>query len=233
MKKIRRNIFIIVFCAVILASGVIGYVWASAYLDKTENSNIIKVDKYEYQYNVYPETTTDRITVSAELKTTNGEKTPGGYMSAQARLYDQNGTLVSSSELFYENNSISELTMTTYLDTSEYDSTYWAQGMFDICEHARSYVTVYDSCAINGTDEVPAFGDYGITDNGETYGSGIMAEVCGEFPDLIEAKGDSGKVGYIRNNDLIYNVTTLSLYDLNGNIVDTFTFNSEKEDAVD
>ena len=42
---------------------------------------------------------------------------------------------------------------------------------------------------------------YGITDNGETYGSAILRHVFGRYPDWIMAIASNGEEGYIDAND--------------------------------
>lgn len=42
---------------------------------------------------------------------------------------------------------------------------------------------------------------YELTDDGETYGSGLDAEQCGYAPDWMLAQGTNGSEGYIKTAD--------------------------------
>lgn len=79
-------------------------------------------------------------------------------------------------------------------------------------------------------DEVNA---YPITDNGQTYGCLPDAQQMGCLPDLIYAVGDHGVRGFLKRADhVVENVVgekkTVALYDLKGNVVDSFTFFADK-----
>ena len=79
---------------------------------------------------------------------------------------------------------------------------------------------------------------YPVNQSGESYGSGLLAEIVGEEPDLIEAIGVNGIVGYVRAEELEadYDVppeedVIISVYDLDGLVVDTFVLNGREMDG--
>ena len=78
---------------------------------------------------------------------------------------------------------------------------------------------------------------YAVNFNNETYGSGLSASTLGYFPDLISAIGSGGAEGYIRAEDLERNSiqelgagsssSTIPVYDLDGECIDTFAIITE------
>ena len=88
-------------------------------------------------------------------------------------------------------------------------------------------------------------GEYPKTADGKTYGPSMLYKVVGEEPDLILVEGDNGKEGFITAEDrdptahlktpeevVEYFKThpsgerTVPVYDLEGNVIDTFTFHT-------
>lgn len=72
-------------------------------------------------------------------------------------------------------------------------------------------------------------GQYPVNVHGETYGSGLLYEIVGEEPDLIEAVGTDGTEGYVRTEELhpFYDVEEgedllIPLYDVNGEEIGSF-----------
>lgn len=52
----------------------------------------------------------------------------------------------------------------------------------------------------------PNYPDYPVNENGETFGSGLDAASLEAEPDLIQAYGVDGTVGYVKSKDLIGDV---------------------------
>jgi len=77
-------------------------------------------------------------------------------------------------------------------------------------------------------------GTYPKNNKGETYGSIIMESIVGAEPDLISVVGDKGIPGYIRNSAQRHavNGTVLDVQDLDGNVIDTFTFVSQENQVA-
>ena len=79
---------------------------------------------------------------------------------------------------------------------------------------------------------------YPVNQYGESYGSVLLAEVIGEEPNLILAVGINGISGYVRADELKadYDVApeddvAISVYDLDGVVIDTFILNGCDADA--
>ncbi|MGE9875779.1 hypothetical protein ACQQ9V_07635 [Hornefia butyriciproducens] len=86
-----------------------------------------------------------------------------------------------------------------------------------------------------------------VKEKGETYGLGIYEDAIGGEPDLIQAVGINGKIGYVRSEDFETKNGTpkeaaensisdgedkkeyISLYDLEGNVIDRFEIESRVE----
>ena len=88
-------------------------------------------------------------------------------------------------------------------------------------------------------------GEYPKTADGKTYGPSMLYKVVGEEPDLILVRGDNGMSGFVTAEDrdptahlktpeevVEYFKThpsgerTVPVYDLEGNVIDTFTFHT-------
>lgn len=83
---------------------------------------------------------------------------------------------------------------------------------------------------------------YPVNEQGETYGSMLLANVVNEVPDLISAKSANGISGYIRADDLrpakigkaspatcSDEPDTIPLYDLNGAVIGSFEIGENEE----
>lgn len=75
---------------------------------------------------------------------------------------------------------------------------------------------------------------YPRTADGKTYGKLPDAQKVGYLPDLIMVIGEQGNSGYITKEDHDikgdrYEKRTVPVYDLNGNIIDSFTFESSDD----
>ena len=60
---------------------------------------------------------------------------------------------------------------------------YSDEGMTEVIEHEKT--------------------DYGVNENGQTFGSALSATYVEDMPDLVLAIGDHGKEGYIYLSDLL------------------------------
>lgn len=123
---------------------------------------------------------------------------PTGYMAAKARLYDDDGNLVTYTGWSYNTYpAASELQSATY---------YVSSGEY----YSRGRVKLYNG---NGYTEFDAYISpvmqplrTGISiqrnQNGELYGSELLLSEFGIQLDLISAKNSQGIVGYVRASDL-------------------------------
>ena len=99
-----------------------------------------------------------------------------------------------------------------------------------------------DLRAVNQLEEVKAFP---VNENGDTYGTVRTAKLVGYKPDLIAAVGNGGVEGYERMDDMRPNITSeadieayyeklendpdIPLYDMNGNVIGTFTIGGNED----
>lgn len=235
MRKLRKKVITSSLIAAMLAIGTCISASALAHSDWTTTG---KINGYSYSYRASLSTNSGSATAYTTIKTSNGAYPPGGYMGAQARLYNANdGTLTDCNEMYYENNSTNSVTDTI---TVAVRGTSYSQGLVAICYDAGNHdyhiwatepTTYGSSYSMSQTNNIPD--DYEINKSGETYGSGLMYSECNEFPDLISAEGINGVIGYVRNDDLVKTPKDLEdsqtgkgryvpVYDLNGNQVDLF-----------
>ncbi len=170
------------------------------------------------------------------------------YLAYQARLYTLSGLSASSKV---------EKSTTTYLPVVKTSAWYGDQAT------SRGWVEYHQTNGTGGTmflNPSPTISknrfaaveecileslkgslsetfQYPVNQSGESYGSGLMAEIVGEEPDLIEAVGVNGICGYVRAEELEadYDVppeedVIISVYNLDGLEVDTFVLNGRETD---
>lgn len=74
-----------------------------------------------------------------------------------------------------------------------------------------------------------ANGAYPRNTSGETYGSVLSRYIVGKNPDLIAVVGDNEISGYVYTRQWLFPTKDfIDVYDLNGNIIDQFTFNTDR-----
>ncbi|MET3207360.1 UNVERIFIED_CONTAM: hypothetical protein ABIC26_000294 [Paenibacillus sp. PvR008] len=133
------------------------------------------------------------------LVTTNsGDPVPMGYMGVQGRLYNSENSLIRSTDWKYTTKSTSGIQVQTdYLSASGNYYSYGAVDLYNGNGYTRSYAykTSIGTQSIGGSS-------YDVNENGETYGSGVMAAKTGVDPDLIASVGIDGTSGYVRSEDL-------------------------------
>ena len=175
-----------------------------------------------------------------------------GYAGTNAFLFRSTGQLVKSTGMMYL--SSASPSAHNFISTTE-PGVYYAQGLVSIATDYSSgsytYSTYNTPQTTRQTYTVASTSNlstsYKITNNNETYGSGILADILGEYPDLLEAVGTNGNNGYVRYDDLVYtpsspeeaiiyseSIKNLSIpvYDLEGNIIDSFEFFTEDENNI-
>lgn len=212
-------------------------------------------EKNEYQYTyqfrsgmaIYPH----GAYATAYVKSKNGAPIMAGYVGTNAFLFKSNGDLKKSSGMSY--NSYASSSIQRYTSTTD-SGTYYARslvkfytGTYDnngpIYNIYNTPPTTFQSYSSNSvtppetTELLNLPNEYSINFNGETYGSALIADITGQYPDLIAAEGINGIRGYVRFEDLDYSPTSIKdaiehatilentiipIYDINGNIVDTF-----------
>lgn len=162
-------------------------------------------------------------------------------------MYFSNGILSKSTGMQYTEKYM--VGMTWYTDFSTLSGKYYAKSQvafyngngYDRFDVNKSPNATYQSTKSSTleTDKLEVFA-YKVNENGETYGSELYAEVCGETPDLIAAICTDGTIGYVRNSDLnpkpktieeaieLNDITEISLYNSDGEtVIGVFEFGGE------
>lgn len=236
-SKIKTKGIVSLFLAIALLAGTC--LSASALINSDWKSKTVNGKTYQYRASL--SILSDRLYAATTIQSLSGT-VPGGYMGAKAVLY-KNGKATSSDDIYYEDDTTSSLTVYKYSYTN---GTYYSQGVVAMY-NGSGYTTDTTAATANGTYSLDSNDGYQVTENGETYGSGVLADVYGEFPDLIEAIGVNGVEGYVRFEDFIYLPETpeeaiaysqsnenkyIPVYDLDGNVIDTFLLSAYDENTA-
>ena len=131
-------------------------------------------------------------------------RVPGGYMAAQAVLYEVGGRVLDSTKMVYSTSTDSFVVATTNNPTSSRNGVY-SQGRYT-CITGRgtesgplkSTRTIYYSRAglesqLTGLEKQLQNGQYPVSELGKTYGSALLEEIVGYEPELIGAVGTTGQ----------------------------------------
>ena len=170
---------------------------------------------------------------------------PKGYMGGLARIYTESGTLKASSKWQYNDSKCNE--DNTYTKSIKGKGYYYSHGKARVYNgDGYTTYTLYKSTNQKLTSNVEEEA-YKVNEKGETYGLGIYEDAIGGEPDLIQAVGINGKIGYVRSEDFETKNGTpkeaaensisdgedkkeyISLYDLEGNVIDRFEIESRVE----
>lgn len=203
--------------------------------------------KYKYQFRSELEIYGGLVTSYTRIETTNGSYAPAGYVGADAFLFRSNGYLLDSTGLIYSNND--ESSYTVDISTTQ-RGTYYAQGLVAILtgfdNGEPQYKTLHTDQTTYSTYSLGPSVGYRTNSDGETYGSGLLVGVYGEYPDLVQAEGVNGVKGYVRYDDLVYIPSSLEdavayssstedksipVYNIDGEVVDTFVLSNSNTDV--
>lgn len=185
-------------------------------------------------------------TGAAWICESNYTNMPARYLGAKACLYNANGQVLKQMDMRYTTSST--YFMVASVDASSTGSIYskgevavYNGSDYDVIPCPKTTVATGGvlSYAEFSEEEIQTAATYGVNANGETYGSSMFSEVNGCNPDLIAAVGDHGLSGYVRDEELNLRVhspkeakafeenlpttRTIPLYDLEGNVIDSFT----------
>lgn len=180
---------------------------------------------------------------STYVQVTNGDA-PAGYIQTKARLFAEDGSLLTETELKTTRTATNLEFSTTRSSAAQ---AAYSRGLVGFQDRYGSYTThdaprtetrsraVNEGLLLQWLDED---GAYRVNQNGETYGSELLNEVVGASPELIAAVGVDGVRGYIRMEDRIPDLSTpeklaaheaqmtqdreIPLYDVNGNVIGTY-----------
>lgn len=155
---------------------------------------------------------------------------PAGYLGAQPRVYNENGSLLCTASMVYnppDGNGIAAVGRWEFSLSEVVGKSYYAQAYFKLY-NGDGYDAHWSSSTPHLTMRESKI--YAINENGQTYGIGLINDTFGLSPELIRAVGINGHEGYVYESDLIneeYHMlgTTVSIpvYKVDGEtIIDEF-----------
>lgn len=251
LNRIKRLSSLAVAFVLFAATTISAY--AEAFSDWTEKHEY----QYTYQFRSGMAIYTHGAYATVYVKSKNGAPIAAGYVGMNAFLFKSNGDLKKSSGMYF--NSYPSSSLQKYTSTTD-NGTYYARGLvrfytgtydsngpiYNIYNTPPTPLQTYSYNSVNqpseSIDPLSLPNKYSINDKGETYGSALIADATGQYPDLIAAEGISGIRGYVRLEDLDYSPTSLydailhtpslenaiiPVYDINGTIVDTFELTTD------
>lgn len=243
MRIKKSKAFVSLLLAAALSVGSCLSASAVAYSDWSEASGY----KYSYRFRAILDISEGKAKASTRIETKNGSFAPSGYMGADAFLFRSNGSLVDSTGMTYPNSSCAGLTIRV---SSSERGTFYSRGLVSICTGYTNgepdYMTLHTDQTTYGTYSLSPSVGYRTNSDGETYGSGLLADVYGEYPDLVQAEGVNGIKGYVRYDDLVYIPSSLEdavayssstedksipVYNIDGEVVDTFVLSNSSTDV--
>ncbi len=171
-------------------------------------------------------------------------------------MYWSNGELKQTSGMIY--NNASSPTIQVYSSTQN-SGNYYAKGLVKFytgqSENGKPVYNLYhtestpcQTYTANSVSPIAAYMKkdikcgYSVNSKGETYGSGLYADIIGKYPDLISARGVNGESGYVRFDDIDYQPssiedaieysknledTLIPVYNIYGNIIDWFELSGD------
>lgn len=214
--------------------------------------------EYQYTYQFYAGMLVNPYgaysTVYVQSK--NGAPIMAGYVGIDPFLYASNGELKKTLHMRY-NTAVSAF-LQEYVSIQE-SGNYYAKGLVKFytgqSDNGKPVYNLYhtestpcQTYTANSVSPIAAYMkkdiEYGYSVNakGETYGSGLCADIIGEYPDLISARGINGESGYVRFDDIDYQPSSLEdaieysenledtlipVYDISGNIIDWFELSGD------
>lgn len=165
-----------------------------------------------------------------------------GAIRYQARLYNESGRLQVSSVVVSNTTGALPATFTTFWDGNTAFSRGWVSVKTSSSGSRTEYVlpqtetvsrTVTAEKCISLSEiaktALDEDGRYPVNECGESFGSMLLADIVGEVPNLMEAVGTNGELGYVRTVELqTYRDTSdnqdvfIPLYDANGSVIGSF-----------
>ena len=204
-------------------------------------ANTLYGDKYGSYYafsSLYVNGT--RVVGAASVRTADYTKVPAGTLGCQATL-----AYVDNGEVFYQSNEAKN-SSTDYFFTDQTPSrpapraacsVGWASVenspyiRLRTCYEGDNYTRsaeMESQLAALAERTLTENNTYPVNADGKTYGSILLADMVGENPDLIAAVNQDNVSGYIRLEDITMPAQaraasqTLSLYDVDGNVIGDF-----------
>lgn len=221
VNVIAKNVKVLLVCffSIVFMSTTASANTSSGYYDTPT------INGYNYSFTSevwlrYP-TTGQTIEAVGFVKANTG--VPAGYMGVQARLFDQSGTMKTSSSMAYNENDGNinnyaysprltskgvyySQTKAAFYYGSGYTSYVGYRSPNQTFSNTESGISVKNSKDI---EELLSKTQYSLNSNGETFGSALSANTIGAEPELISAEGTNGVKGYIRSEDLAPKVSSI------------------------
>lgn len=192
---------------------------------------------------------------SVWLETAGHVTVPQGNMGSQPTLYEEGGKSLATTSMQYSDTATYYYFRNT--DTARFTDYVYAGGLARIY-NGGGYDTVIapDTAHVLNSalmtqlaDTLDSNGQYPVNAQGQSYGSGLLANTVGHAPDLISAVGVDGVEGYILRTDTDPEITTregallhtaianqnltIPLYDEECNVIGTFELSPVPQEAVD
>ncbi|MEK8199660.1 hypothetical protein [Lysinibacillus sp. FSL M8-0134] len=138
---------------------------------------------------------------------------PVGYVGINAKLYDNTGRLMTSSNWVYNNTSgnIGTMAVDTIKIVSSGSGTYYAKSemQFYNGNGYNSYTSNATPYLQRSLVNIIPNKSYEVNENNLTYGSNFYAKSIEDSPDLILAVGKNGVEGYVYSKDINLELNTL------------------------
>lgn len=242
----RRSIKIILSLVFVFSLSATS-IFAARVTSPTKTSTV-----FNYTYSYFSVLQTIGQSVEAEAWVQNPGGIHAGYAGAQARIYRDTGGLEASSKMVYIDGRYGTLLVVSPRVAK--NGNWYASSLIELYNgNGYNQFTTYDSPRITLPTSTfsssqklqsPLFNEnYKVNKNGETYGKGLGMTNETTDPDLIEAYGVDGTLGYVRSTDLNPTFSTpeeallhnpqnnsysiIPLYDKDGNEIGSFeTFTS-------
>lgn len=234
MKKIQMKFLVSVFVMAAIICLNNRPVFADT-VDSTESGwTSVNVYGYNYKYNSSVSATAGEVWASATIMCEDKMNLPIGYFGANSRLYNSAGTLVKSSGWSYNDNESFGMLKSS-------GRHYTDKGLFYSLGQVQMYngngyntFTCSQSPYISARSGLRLEDIYHINDNEEVYGSEFLLNQFNIEPDLIEAIGDNGTLGYVKAADLEDNVpsTLQEVIEYQKNLPDQRTINLYENDGI-
>lgn len=241
MKKLTRMVALVLAIATLCA--VNGFAARTSY----ESSHVSKTVG-DYTYSLWSVLYIDSKAEST-VWVSSSKNYPKNYAGAEAVVYGSNGNVVANSGMIY-NSAATDLHIVK-TPTAFFTGMIRGGGSVKLYSGVDYEVysapyTVYGerNRAVAALASTLANGEYPVNENGETYGSLLLANITGSDPDLIAATGVDGTEGYIRSSDINPEIHTpeeaeaymetlewsrlVPLYDVEGNVIGNFLVEAEE-----
>ena len=194
MKKGFKRLLSIALCSLMLAT-----IMPSAMaelISSTEKTTVVGVYAYTH-YSSVSNNAKGEMAAQTNIREANKEEVPVGYMGARARLYTSSGTLKASTD--WKFNDYETKSFASYNSFSVPSGYYYSKGEVKFY-NGNGYTSV--SCNSSPNLSVQNIASVQKNENGEVYGSEYLLNQIGIEPDLIEAIGDNGEIGYVKRVDV-------------------------------